>query len=81
MNGDTLVVNIIDDTTDTVIEAAIYTSTPDGDISAADWETIDSIAIGGTALGQMVRIEWRFTGTNDGTYIGGYIDDVLVTTP
>ena len=81
MSGDTLIVNIIDDTTDTVIEAGIHTSTPDGSLVAADWEPVDSIAIGGAALGQMVRIEWRFTGTNDGTYIGAYIDDVVVTVP
>jgi hypothetical protein len=81
LDGDTLVINIIDDTTDTVIVPAIHTSTPDDDINTADWDTADGIAIGGAALGQPVRIEWRFTGANDGTYIGAYIDDVVVTEP
>ena len=76
LNGDTLVVNVLDDTTDTVIEAAVHTSTPDADINAADWETVDSVSITG---GEPVRIEWRFTGTNDGTYIGAYLDDVVVS--
>lgn len=77
LGGDTLVINVLDDATDTVIET-IHTSTPDANISLADWETISSIAITG---GELVRIEWRFTGDGDGTYIGGYIDDVVITTP
>jgi len=79
LEGDTLVVNIIDDTSNDVIVPAIHTSTPDGEISAADWETVGSVAIGGAALGQKVRIEWRFTGDNDGSYLGAYIDDVEVS--
>ncbi|MEM1295264.1 MAG: hypothetical protein AAGH89_07855 [Verrucomicrobiota bacterium] len=76
LDGDTLVVNVIDDTTDTVLQAAVYTSTPDLDIIAADWETVSSVTITG---GEPVRIEWRFTGDGDGTYLGAYIDDVIVS--
>jgi hypothetical protein len=76
LEGDTLVVNVVDDATGTVLEPAIHTSTPDRDINAADWTTISSVAITG---GQPVRIEWRFTGNGDGTYLGAYIDDVVVT--
>ncbi|MCF7734364.1 MAG: Ig-like domain-containing protein [Akkermansiaceae bacterium] len=79
-SGHTLVVNIIDDTTDTVIESAIHTST-DAYPTTANWETINSIAIAGAALGQPVRIEWRFTNNGGTDYMGAYIDDVSVTVP
>ncbi|MCU0780170.1 MAG: Ig-like domain-containing protein [Akkermansiaceae bacterium] len=74
--GDTLVVNVIDDTTDTILQAAVHTSSPDPNVNAANWEKVDSVVIAG---GQPVRIEWRFDGDNDGTYLGAYIDDVRVT--
>ena len=79
--GDTLVVNVIDDDISggiTVIEPAVHTSTPDPDNFVADWAPANSgtpIAITG---GQPVRIEWRFAGDGDGTYIGAYIDDVTI---
>ncbi|MCF7674222.1 MAG: hypothetical protein K9M97_02670, partial [Akkermansiaceae bacterium] len=80
LNGDTFVVNVIDDDISggiSVLEAAVHTSTPDLDVNAADWKTVSSVAITG---GQPVRIEWRFTGTNDAgsPYIGAYLDDVVV---
>ena len=75
LDGDTLVVNVLDDTTDSVLQAAVHTSTPDPDINEADWEPVSSVAITG---GEPVRIEWRFTGDNDGSYLGAYIDDVEV---
>jgi len=76
--GDTLVVNVIGDDISggiTVIESAVHTSTPDPDNTTANWGTVPSIAITGD---QPVRIEWRFDGDGDGTYIGAYIDDVTV---
>lgn len=79
LSGDTLVVNIIDADISggiTVLQAAAHTSTPDADITTANWQTVPSVAITG---GRQVRIEWRFTGNNDGTYLGAYIDDVTVT--
>ncbi|HJM64601.1 MAG TPA: Ig-like domain-containing protein [Roseibacillus sp.] len=82
--ADTAVVNIIDDTDDNpatnVISAAIYTAT-DGDPSNAPWASVAPIAIPGAALGQAVRIEWRFTGAGapGSDYMGWYIDDVVVT--
>ncbi|NNM30642.1 MAG: hypothetical protein HKO57_14065, partial [Akkermansiaceae bacterium] len=81
-SGDTAVVNIIDDVTDTVIAAAIYTAT-DGATGDADWATANGgvpIEIPPAALGQPVRIEWSFTGFGGTTddYLGWYIDDVSV---
>jgi hypothetical protein len=79
LSGDTLVVNVIDADISggiSILQAAAHTSTPDPDINNANWQAVPSIAITG---GRPVRIEWRFTGTNDGTYLGAYIDDVTVT--
>jgi len=78
MPGDTFLVNVIDDDISegiTVLQAAVHTSTPDPDITSADWKPVSNIAITG---GRPVRIEWRFTGNNDGSYLGAYIDDVEV---
>ncbi|MEP4078003.1 hypothetical protein [Haloferula sp.] len=78
--GDMAVVNIIDDTTDALISAAIYTADDSGGPSDADWNNVAAIAMPAAALGQKVRIEWSFIGT-DGTanlYFGWYIDDVTV---
>jgi autotransporter-associated beta strand protein len=76
-SGHTLEVNIIDDTTDTVI-ANIIPATQDGNTSVSPWETVAPVALPGAAYGQAVRIEWRFIGNGDGTYNGAYIDDVTV---
>ena len=46
----------------------------------ADWKTVAGLDLA-EGIGQQVRIEWRFTGNGDGTYIGAYIDDVLITAP
>jgi hypothetical protein len=83
-SGDSVTVNIIDDTTDTVIASDIVTITDTAD-NAADWETVGPVAIPAPALGQPVRIEWCLNGAggpND-DYMGWYIDDVVVedTTP
>jgi hypothetical protein len=84
-NGDTAEVNIIDDTTDTVIASAIYTPT-DNNINTADWNPANNdtaITIPAAALGQAVRIEWKFNGLGGSTsdFLGWYIDDVLLITP
>ncbi|MCF7734347.1 MAG: LamG domain-containing protein [Akkermansiaceae bacterium] len=76
--GHTLVVNVIEEATDTVLESAIHTSTPDPDINASLWATVGGVAITG---GQKVRIEWHFVGNGGGSYNGAYIDDVVITTP
>ena len=74
-----MTVNIIDDTTDTVIAADIVAIT-DTDDASADWESVGPVAIPAPALGQAVRIEWCLSGvggTSD-DYMGWYIDDVTV---
>jgi autotransporter-associated beta strand protein len=77
--GHTLEVNVIDDTTDTVI-ASVVAPAQDADTTAASWQTVGPVAIPAAALGQAVRLEWRFKGlTGDGTYLGAYLDDVVVT--
>ena len=77
--GHTLVVNVIAEATDTVLQSAIHTSTPDTNINAAPWTPVTAaVPITG---GQKVRIEWHFTGDGDGSYLGAYIDDVVVRTP
>jgi fibronectin-binding autotransporter adhesin len=76
-SGHTLEVNVIDDTTDTVI-ANIIPAAQDGNASVSPWETVAPVALPGAAYGQAVRIEWRFIGNGDGTYNGAYIDDVTV---
>lgn len=78
-SGHTLVVNVIEEATDTVLQSAIHTSTPDLDTTTANWEAV-TVATPITG-GQKVRIEWHFVGNGDGLYLGAYIDDVTVTTP
>lgn len=78
--GHTLTVNVIDDTTDAVI-ANVIPATGDANTNNANWANIGPVAIPGAALGQQVRIEWRFVGNGDGGFNGAYIDDVKVMTP
>lgn len=78
--GHTITVNVINATTDAVI-ANIIPATGDANTGSAAWALVSPVAIPGAALGQKVRIEWRFVGNGDGTYNGAYIDDVLVTSP
>lgn len=73
------VVNIIEESTGTVIAAAIHTSTPDLQTTDSAWRMAAPITIPAAALGRRVRIEWRFTGDGDNTYMGWYIDDVVLT--
>ncbi|MFZ9936204.1 MAG: hypothetical protein ACO3JG_04015 [Luteolibacter sp.] len=75
----TLVVNVIEEATETILQSAIHTSTPDTNTTSAAWETV-TVATPITG-GQKVRIEWHFVGNGDGFYLGAYIDDVLVTSP
>lgn len=49
--------------TGNIAVAGIYSAAPDPDIDGPPWETVAPIAISGAALGQAVRIEWRFTNT------------------
>jgi hypothetical protein len=77
--GHTLVVNVIAEAGDAVLQSAIHTSTPDANINSAAWETI-TVATPITG-GQKVRIEWHFIGDGDDTYLGAYIDDVVVSEP
>lgn len=75
--GHTLEVNVIDDTTDTVI-ANIIPATEDGNTSVSPWETVAPVALPPAAYGQAIRIEWRFVGDGNGSYNGAYIDNVEV---
>lgn len=73
-----LVVNVIDEATDTLLQPAIHISTPSIETSSA-WTIVRSVAING---GMKVRIEWHFTGiSGGGNYNGAYIDDVLILKP
>lgn len=78
--GHTITVNVIDDATDTVI-ANVIPATGDINTSNADWAVIGPVSIPGAALGQAVRIEWRFVGNGNDDYNGAYIDDVVVSGP
>jgi hypothetical protein len=73
-----LVVNVLDEAGTTVLQSAVHTSTPDSNTSSAAWAPVSGVNITG---GQKVRIEWHFTGNGDGSYLGAYIDDVVVSTP
>jgi hypothetical protein len=76
--GDTAVVNIINAATDSVIAPAIYTAV-DGNISNANWTDVPAIDLA-AGVGQLVRIEWCFSGQAPNVdYMGWYIDDVVVT--
>jgi hypothetical protein len=68
----------VTDAAGTAIGGPIHTSTPDTDTTKANWKASPAIAIAG---GQPVRLEWRFIGDGNGTFLGAYIDDVRVTTP
>ncbi len=82
--GDTAQVFVIDPVTDDLIDPnPIYTAV-DTDPNAADWDPANGglpIALPAAALGQQVRLEWRFNGLGGGTndYLGWYVDDVKVT--
>jgi autotransporter-associated beta strand protein len=76
--GHALTVNVIDDTTDTVI-ANLIPATGDGNTANANWADVAPVTLPAAAYGQPVRIEWRFVGNGDGSYNGAYIDDVTVT--
>ena len=81
LSPDALVVNIIEADISggiTVIGSPIHTADDSGTIDEADWKRVSGLDLSG-GVGQQVRIEWRFTGSGDGTYIGAYIDDVTVT--
>ena len=62
--GHVYAVNVIAEATDTVI-ANVIPATGDGNATGSPWVTIGDVALPGTALGQKVRLEWRFTGDGD----------------
>ena len=72
-----LVVRVIDEAGDTVIGDALLTITGDG---SADWEVQGPFQLPDEAIGESVRIEWRFTGPTDSLpFLGVYLDDVVIT--
>ena len=60
--------------------ANIIPATEDTDALSA-WETVGPTTIPAAALGQAVRLEWRFTGAGRGVFNGAYVDDVMITVP
>lgn len=78
---DALVVNLIEADISggiNTIGDPLHSADDDGTINEADWKTISGLDLS-AGSGQQVRIEWRFAGNQtDGTYIGAYIDDVLI---
>ena len=80
-SGDGAEVYVIDDTTDTLVDPAPIHTSSTGTPRTADWAEANdgtAIALPAAAIGQTVRIEWRFTGATVG-YLGWYIDDVSVS--
>ncbi|MDQ8192190.1 hypothetical protein [Roseibacillus persicicus] len=77
---DTAEVYVVSDTTGEVIGTGAIFQAEDMDVNETDWETVSGIELPAEALGQAVRIEFRFSGdggpTND--FLGWYIDDVSV---
>ena len=63
-----------------MIAGPIHTSST-GAIRTVGWATANggaTIALPPAALGQPIRLEWRFTGGTD-AFLGWYIDDVTVS--
>ena len=78
-SADSAEVYVISATDETEIAGPIHTSST-GAILTADWAIAnggDPIALPPAALGQPVRLEWRYTG-NTPAFLGWYIDDVTV---
>jgi bacillopeptidase F len=76
--GHTLTVNVIAADSDTVI-ANVIPAAEDPNGGESPWQTIGPVELPAGALGQSVRIEWRFVGNGDEAYNGVYIDNVVVT--
>jgi autotransporter-associated beta strand protein len=76
--GHNLAVNVLDTTGNLI--AVVITPYEDPDLNTTPWKTI-SVPIPAGALGQQVRLEWRFIGNGTNDYLGAYIDDVVVTAP
>lgn len=69
---------VIEAGTNNVIEGPIHTSA-DADITSSTWNPVGPISLPAAALGQQIRLEWRFTKVDPGSdYLGWYIDDVTV---
>ena len=74
-SDDIVMVNVIEELTNTIISADIIPTT-DGFPLDAVWENIGPIAL---PVGQKVRIEWCLTAGGTSTdYLGWYIDNVQV---
>ncbi len=72
-----LVVRLIEEDGDTVVGGEVWSLTGE---ASAEWEEIGPIDLPEEAIGEVVRIEWHFTGPTDSIgYLGAYIDDVVVT--
>jgi autotransporter-associated beta strand protein len=76
--GHTLEVNVLDSLGSPL--AVVIAPYGDPDLNTTPWKTT-SVSLPAGALGQPVRLEWRFIGNGDNGYLGAYIDDVVVTTP
>jgi hypothetical protein len=76
--GHTLEVNVVDATT--LVKTTVIAPFEDPDIDTTPWKTM-SAAIPAAALGTTVYLEWRFVGAGNDSYLGAYIDDVVVTVP
>jgi hypothetical protein len=81
LSPDSLTVNIIDDDISggvSVIAGGIYTEDDEETTGSADWENVTGIDLA-DGLGQPVRLEFRFVGDGDGSFMGAYLDDIVIT--
>lgn len=76
--GHTYQVDVIEAATDNVI-ASVIAAKEDATNTTSPWVNMSSIAIPGAAIGQSVRLEWRFIGDGTAQFNGAYLDDVVVT--
>lgn len=77
---DTAEVYVIDSITDTVIGSGPIHTSVDPNSLGTGWTTVTDVAFPAEALGQAVRIEFRFTGSGGSSndFMGWYIDNVVV---
>ncbi|MEM1085173.1 MAG: hypothetical protein AAGI48_13760 [Verrucomicrobiota bacterium] len=72
-------VYVIDGSDAVIGGGPIYTVNGEVSVDWADANSGTPIALPAAAMGQSVRIEWRFTGGNFVDFLGWYIDDVIVS--
>jgi len=76
-SGASLVVRVIAEDSDTVIGDELQSINAQ---TSATWAEAGPFDLPEDAIGEIVRIEWLFTGPTDSTaFLGPYIDDVQVT--